>query len=179
MVGYISGFFAWIWNPFLCKQNFKKQPSIIFFLSLKYRFEFWAKVCSFCVQRLMLRPGFIYLVNIMPECINWCLKAFTNVPIVCQSITFYGVWGPQPLKKKLVVPASFAEISLNTWHYQVSDSWYNILRVIRSMNLCSDGCLIKNCGSFEVHAWIILRLKCGFIPKWTLTANLERGKTLY
>lgn len=112
----------------------------------------------------------------MPECINWCLKAFANVLIVCWSITLYGVWGPQPLKKKLVVLASFVEISLNTWHYQVSDSWYNILRVIRSMNLCSDGCSIKNCGSFEDHAWIILRLKCGFVPMWTLTTNLERGK---
>lgn len=89
-----GGIHFWIFRINMRKQNFKKQPSIVFFLLLKYRFAFWVRVCSFCVQRLMLRPGFIYLVNIMPECINWCLKAFTNVPIVCQSITFYGVWGP-------------------------------------------------------------------------------------
>ena len=156
----------------------KKQQSVIL-LSLKQGLEFWARVCSFCVQRLTLRPGFIYLVNIVPQCINWCLKVFTSVPIVCWSVTLYGVWGPQPLEKKLVLPVSCAEIGLNTWHYQVSDSWYNIFRVIRSMNLCSDGYLIKNCGGFEVHAWIILRLKCGFIPKWTLMASLERGKRCF
>lgn len=95
------------------------------------------------------------------------------------SLVHYTLWSVRTTtfeEKKLVMLASFVEISLNTWHYQVSDSWYNILRVIRSMNLCSGGCLIKNCGSFEDHAWIILRLKCGFVPKWTLTANLERGK---